>query len=132
LGLHRIQKGKVGGYIYLVVAINILYSPQGLTMDLKFDLKGRKPKREIDQLPKEAAKGSIWKDNQLSRRFFPDYHLRKPLLESIENDVNFLKAHDIIDYSLLVGVHLKEKAKSVEGSDTEKKEGRGNSEKSGT
>jgi len=28
--------------------------------------------------------------------------------------VNFLKSHDIIDYSLLVGVHLKEKPKGVD------------------
>jgi hypothetical protein len=54
-------------YIYIVVGNNSFYSPMGLKMTSKFDLKGRVRKHDG---PEEANKG-VWKDNQLSRRFDP-------------------------------------------------------------
>lgn len=66
LALHRfVVKGK---YLYLVVATNILYSPLGLRIHHKFDLKGRVPKKAPEKRPSEPN-GGVWKDNQLTRVF---------------------------------------------------------------
>lgn len=104
LAMHRFQVRN--NYIYIVVSTNIFYSPKGLTVDIKYDLKGRTPKlstlRQPDKL-KNPAKGGVWKDNQLHRKFFPD--AAASLIANLAKDAHFLASLKCIDYSLLVGVH---------------------------
>jgi hypothetical protein len=104
LAMHRFQVRN--NYIYIVVSTNIFYSPKGLRVDIKYDLKGRIPKestlRHQDKL-KFPAKGNVYKDNQLNRKFFPD--AASALVANLTKDAQFLASLQCIDYSLLVGVH---------------------------
>lgn len=105
--LHRFQVAN--DFIYLFVGNNCFYSPRGLSVDKKYDLKGRKPKESSMKKDaiKQPAHGNIWKDNQLDRSFYPDNAMQLRL--SLVKDAHFLASQDIIDYSLLVGVHFNDK-----------------------
>lgn len=105
--LHRFRIQN--DFIYLFVGNNCFYSPRGLSVDVKYDLKGRKAKDS--SLKKKSisrpADGSIWKDNQLNRQFYPDNAVQ--LVETLAADAKFLASQRCIDYSLLVGVHKNNK-----------------------
>lgn len=93
-------------FFYLVVSNNVFYSPKGLKINQKFDLKGRTPKASTLQSREKiefAAKGNIWKDNQIKRSFAPDE--AATLVSTLRRDAEFLRDQNCIDYSLLVGVH---------------------------
>jgi len=45
----------------------------------------------------------VIKDNDLDRKFYPEE--REKLISLLQRDVDFLKLHNCMDYSLLVGVH---------------------------
>jgi len=98
----RLQKDRV----YIAVSENCFYSSLGREMELKYDLKGRVPKKPEHLRPQNPAKGNIWKDNQLKGRTF-NLHpsVRQKVIQGLVADTKFLVAHDCIDYSLLVGVY---------------------------
>jgi hypothetical protein len=108
VGLHRFRFAKTGETRHLVVALNIFHVPrplaeQGLDVSAKFDLKGRKPKKAPELRPTEPNRG-VFKDNQVARVFEASPSVRDALIETMKNDVVFLRRHDLIDYSLLVGL----------------------------
>jgi len=81
--------------------------PFGYSLSEKYDLKGRKAKR--DDTP--VAKSSLIKDNQLNRKFcIPDNDLLHLYAEQINKDVTFLDDNNLMDYSLLIGVYVPPKA----------------------
>ena len=105
-GLYRFRVAK-RKYIYIVVSNNIFYSPNNLRLGKKFDLKGRIIKTNTcfwsKSPPTAPAKGAIFKDNQLKRKFYPESG--NELIKVLNNDAEWLKSQLCIDYSLLVGVH---------------------------
>lgn len=74
-----------------------------LSIGQMFDLKGRKPKKPSHLRPNESNRG-IWKDNQLARVFNLHETTHASVIKTLRADVAFLRDHDMIDYSLLVGV----------------------------
>lgn len=115
VGLHRFRRAN--RYLYVVVMSNIFYSPINLQIDYKYDLKGRKIKPSSEKRLK-SLKGKGWpqkmiiKDNQLDRVFFPQDS--ENLRRALTKDADFLCSQNCIDYSLLVGVHLRSNADEVE------------------
>jgi len=100
--------------------------PFGYPLSEKFDLKGRKAKR--DDTP--VTKASLIKDNQLNRKFcIPDNDLLHLYADQINKDVTFLDENNLMDYSLLIGVYVPPKGE--EAPELEKKEeDEGNGKKS--
>lgn len=122
-GLHRFRRGNQ--YLYVIIMTNIFYSPINRHIDRKYDLKGRKIKPSSERrLKKLKAKGQepkgVIKDNQLDRVFFP--HDSENLRKALTKDADFLASQNCIDYSLLVGVHLR--SAGEEGEPSEQKERR--------
>ncbi len=101
--LHKIKFRSTGETRFLVVAPNIFHLPQNLVVEHKFDLKGRKPKKPPHRRMQDANKG-VWKDNQLARVFPVHERVHQHIIDCIKGDVEFLRAHDMMDYSLLIGV----------------------------
>lgn len=103
LALHRYDDPHTFGYVYLIILMNSLVLPGNRLIDAKFDLKGRVPKRSDRKAT--PARGMVWKDNQITRTFHCSERDREVLLQGLTQDVAWLKNHNLMDYSLLVGVH---------------------------
>eukprot|EP01102_Stenamoeba_stenopodia_P019883 TRINITY_DN7602_c0_g1_i1.p1 TRINITY_DN7602_c0_g1~~TRINITY_DN7602_c0_g1_i1.p1 ORF type:complete len:534 (+),score=120.41 TRINITY_DN7602_c0_g1_i1:1386-2987(+) len=110
LGVYRFMKPTK---LYVIVIGNILYSP--LSVDIIYDLKGRQPKPGKYGRNKEGS-GKVLKDNDLERQFYLGSKLNA-FLEQMELDVNLLKTNNLMDYSLLVGVHKIDELQSVPNGD---------------
>eukprot|EP01125_Pyxidicula_operculata_P015850 TRINITY_DN53_c2_g1_i1.p1 TRINITY_DN53_c2_g1~~TRINITY_DN53_c2_g1_i1.p1 ORF type:complete len:788 (-),score=275.37 TRINITY_DN53_c2_g1_i1:102-2465(-) len=79
--------------------------PPQVKMDQIFDLKGRKPKPGKDRRGDEVI-GRAFKDNEISRcLYFATPEEKTKYLDQLANDIELLKLHNIMDYSLLVGIH---------------------------
>lgn len=108
LALLRFGNPAGFGFFYAIVVINMLWRPMGYRMDQKFDLKGRVPKKAEGKRPKTPAKGLVWKDNQIKRVFHCTDEDCAALIKQIEADCGFLRDHNLMDYSLLVGVEYRD------------------------
>jgi len=98
-GLYRFSSGLVSSE-YVLVFRNLMHSP--LKPDSVYDLKGRRPKPG-KFLRNEGKTGIVFKDNDLNRKFklgplLPEF------MEQLTLDVKFLQNHNVMDYSLLIGV----------------------------
>eukprot|EP01126_Amoeba_proteus_P059218 TRINITY_DN7717_c0_g1_i4.p1 TRINITY_DN7717_c0_g1~~TRINITY_DN7717_c0_g1_i4.p1 ORF type:complete len:372 (-),score=113.15 TRINITY_DN7717_c0_g1_i4:34-1149(-) len=115
-GLYEIE--TVSGRVYLVVMKNVF--PQGVNLDEVQDLKGRKPKdaRVSDLTLPVGERHSMGKIKN-------DYAYTKILLNpedkaffvaQIQKDVALLQRHEMMDYSLLIGIvtSAEEKLKCLE------------------
>merc|ERR1719341_2812257 len=110
-GMFAYQAGQKN--IKLVVMENLF--PSGVKMHLKFDLKGSTHGRKASQ--KERAKKSpTFKDldflDMVPEGFQIDPETYTTLMSTIEKDCSLLESNDNMDYSLLLGVHNLDKAKS--------------------
>jgi len=98
--------------IRLVVMNNLL--PSGVTMHLKFDLKGSTFKRKASK-SERAKKYPTFKDldflDLVPEGFHLDPETYTALMSTIERDCRVLESFDIMDYSLLLGVHNLDQAK---------------------
>ena len=108
-GLHQMKcydsDHSLVSHIYVVVMNNVfdLGSPE-LLQD-KFDLKGSTSGRLTTNL--EINSGAAKKDLnflQEKRKFRLSPSTREALLTQISNDTDFLASHNILDYSMLIGI----------------------------
>ncbi|XP_056322683.1 phosphatidylinositol-4-phosphate 5-kinase, type I, beta a isoform X1 [Danio aesculapii] len=103
-GLYCIQCG--GMTIRLVVMNNVL--PRSLKMDYKYDLKGSTYKRRASR--KERAKGSpTFKDldfQEMHEGLYFDADTYNALMKTLQRDCRVLESFKIMDYSLLLGIHV--------------------------
>uniref|UniRef100_A0AAR2JUN8 PIPK domain-containing protein n=2 Tax=Pygocentrus nattereri TaxID=42514 RepID=A0AAR2JUN8_PYGNA len=123
-GLYCVQCGGIN--IRLVVMNNVL--PRSLTMHYKYDLKGSTYKRRASR--KERAKSSpTFKDLDFQEMHFEGLHLDAEtyhaLMKTLQRDCRVLESFKIMDYSLLLGVHVLGKKMRERG-------GRGDSRRQGT
>lgn len=107
-GLHRL-KVKGGMKRLHFVVMNNLFPPHR-DIHVKYDLKGstfgrytRVPKGENPALPTNTLKDLNWLENREKIYFGPDK--RKLFLQQLEADVRLLKKINVMDYSLLLGIH---------------------------
>lgn len=103
-GLYCIQCGGVN--IRLVVMNNIL--PRSLKMHYKYDLKGSTYKRRASR--KERAKSSpTFKDldfQEMHEGLYFDADTYNALMKTLQRDCRVLESFKIMDYSLLLGIHV--------------------------
>uniref|UniRef100_A0A6B2KZG4 PIPK domain-containing protein n=1 Tax=Arcella intermedia TaxID=1963864 RepID=A0A6B2KZG4_9EUKA len=79
--------------------------PPGVSLSQKYDLKGRKAKPGKSIEERAPVSHSIFKDNEIDRTIILDPDDKKFYLFQLEMDVALLEKHQIMDYSLLVGIH---------------------------
>ncbi|KAK4478680.1 hypothetical protein RD792_014173 [Penstemon davidsonii] len=76
-----------------------------LRIHRRFDLKGSSLGRSADKV--EIDENTILKDLDLNYCFYLEPSWRDSLLQQIEIDSKFLESENIMDYSLLLGVHYR-------------------------
>jgi len=80
-----------------------------MKIDKRFDLKGSTQGRSTMEDPETACDPTIaLKDLDFLKtkeKFKVEGDIKRKLLDTIRKDVNFFASCEIIDYSLLIGVH---------------------------
>lgn len=103
-GLYCIQSAGVN--IRVVVMNNVL--PRAMKMHYKFDLKGSTYKRRASR--KEHAKASpTFKDldfQEMLEGLYFDADTYNALMKTLQRDCRVLESFKIMDYSLLLGIHV--------------------------
>ncbi|XP_076938925.1 phosphatidylinositol 4-phosphate 5-kinase 9-like [Bidens hawaiensis] len=101
-GLHRIKPSS--GQKFRFVVMGNMFCTE-LRIHRRFDLKGSSLGRSADKV--EIDENTILKDLDLNYCFYLEPSWRGALLNQIEIDSKFLEAQNIMDYSLLLGVHYR-------------------------
>jgi 1-phosphatidylinositol-4-phosphate 5-kinase len=102
-GAYRSATGA-GRSIRFAIMNNVF--PIGFQIHYKFDLKGSTVNRSVGE-DKRARPGSTWKDSEFELERYLKIGPRDwlPLDAQFVEDTNFLSKSQVMDYSLLVGVH---------------------------
>jgi len=111
-GLYRLKAD--GHKMYFIVMQNVY--PPNKDMHRMYDLKGSTKGRFVP-LPEEEKNyaRTIFKDlnwTNENRHLILGPEKRQLLLEQLEKDAKFLETMGVMDYSLLVGIHLRNKGNS--------------------
>ncbi|KAL8516741.1 hypothetical protein ACS0TY_015125 [Phlomoides rotata] len=101
-GLHRIKPSS-GQKFRFVVMGNMFFTE--LRIHRRFDLKGSSLGRSADKV--KIDENTILKDLDLDYCFYLEPTWRDALMQQIEIDSKFLVSENIMDYSLLLGVHYR-------------------------
>ncbi|XP_053558502.1 phosphatidylinositol 4-phosphate 5-kinase type-1 beta [Bombina bombina] len=108
-GLYCLQSGGIN--IRLVVMNNVL--PRSLKMHYKYDLKGSTYKRRASRKEREKAFPTykdldFLQDMHEGLYFDPDTY--SALMKTLQRDCRVLESFKIMDYSLLLGIHVLDQA----------------------
>lgn len=104
-GLHRV-KIPYGRKIHFVVMNNLFPPHRDIhqTFDLKGSTIGRDFKEEdLEKNPRATLKDLNWLRRNLHLEFGPEK--KQQFIEQVEKDVRLLQRLNIMDYSMLVGIH---------------------------
>jgi 1-phosphatidylinositol-4-phosphate 5-kinase len=100
-GVYSMKHEGIGGMVRFVVMNNVFATPSPLNEI--YDLKGSTLGRSSGD---DVPKGSILKDLDIKRKLYmADDGLKKLYLDQLYLDSQFLAQHNVMDYSLLVGIH---------------------------
>ncbi|XP_024865530.1 phosphatidylinositol-4-phosphate 5-kinase, type I, beta a isoform X2 [Kryptolebias marmoratus] len=120
-GLYCIQCGGVT--VRVVVMNNVL--PRAMKMHYKYDLKGSSYKRRASR--KERAKSSpTFKDldfQDMHEGLFFDPDTYSALMKTLQRDCRVLESFKIMDYSLLLGIHVLDRKPLSRGSRCDSRRG---------
>uniref|UniRef100_A0A3B4TB65 Phosphatidylinositol-4-phosphate 5-kinase, type I, beta a n=1 Tax=Seriola dumerili TaxID=41447 RepID=A0A3B4TB65_SERDU len=120
-GLYCIQCS--GSTIRLVVMNNVL--PRAMKMHYKYDLKGSSYKRRASR--KERAKSSpTFKDldfQEMHEGLHFDLDRYNALMKTLQRDCRVLESFKIMDYSLLLGIHVLDRKPLSRGSRCDSRKG---------
>lgn len=103
LGMYRLT---VDGVEYYLVAMRNVFSSH-LAIHRKYDLKGSTVDREASDREKEKDLPTL-KDNDFvkdAKKIYIGDDAKEKLLEMLNADVGFLTKLNLMDYSLLLGIH---------------------------
>ncbi|NXA10180.1 PI51B kinase, partial [Sapayoa aenigma] len=117
-GLYCVQSGGIN--IRIVVMNNVL--PRALKMHFTYDLKGSTYKRRASRKEREKS-NPTFKDldflQDIHEGLFFDSEMHSALMKTLQRDCRVLESFKIMDYSLLLGIHILNsnmKEKEEEGS----------------
>ena len=105
-GLHKVRLAPEQHYISVVVMENVFYNHHGLKIHRTYDLKGSTVGRRALKGGKTAQthRGTL-KDLDLSESIYIGPDVKTQFMEQLQQDVSFLTRNNIMDYSLLLGIH---------------------------
>lgn len=103
--MHRI-KPKGGNNVRIVVMSNVFQT--NVKIHEKYDLKGSIIGRMASEEEKQSP-NPILKDLDVSKHVYLGKAKTKLLLDQLKSDAKFLESNQIMDYSLLLGVHDRKK-----------------------
>ncbi len=106
-GLHKVKLAPEQRYITVVVMDNIFHNKEHLSMHERYDLKGSWVGRRSIKGSRErnAYKGTL-KDLDLGdKKIWVGTENKQILISQLKEDAQFLASCDIMDYSMLLGVH---------------------------
>jgi 1-phosphatidylinositol-4-phosphate 5-kinase len=119
MGLHRVKPHK-GRQVRFLVMGNLFNGP--LKIHQRFDLKGSTVGRELSAVQRQK-KNPTFKDmdfRRLNKKIPLGPVMREQFLKQIAEDCKFLVSQNIMDYSLLIGIHFpSEEDEEAESSDDE-------------
>ncbi|KAL1157344.1 hypothetical protein V6Z11_A08G149400 [Gossypium hirsutum] len=101
-GAH-VVKPVGGAKVYFVVVANIFKSD--LLMHRCYDLKGSLQGRKVEKM--RFREKILHKESDLDFLFYLEPLVRHRLLKQIKYDCAFLEAAGVMDYSLMLGLHVK-------------------------
>lgn len=104
--------------IYVILMENV-FTASGLKIGHTYDLKGS----WIDRGGDPNSHSKVRKDNDLTEQFHIGPQYATKLLAQLLADTKLLKDHNIMDYSLLVGVHRSEENSISKKSQESEREG---------
>merc|ERR1712228_1169337 len=112
-GMHRVKRKKQK--IYFLIQQNVFFSDVDDIHD-QYDLKGSTQGRRATKA--ERKKGAIlkdldWIDEKKKIKIGSDR--AKLFKDQLKKDTYWLRAEKIMDYSLLVGIHYRDRAKKIVG-----------------
>ncbi|XP_034048375.1 phosphatidylinositol-4-phosphate 5-kinase, type I, beta a isoform X1 [Thalassophryne amazonica] len=120
-GLYCIQCGGVT--IRMVVMNNVL--PRAIKMHYKYDLKGSSYKRRASR--KERAKSSpTFKDldfHEMHEGLYFNAETYNALMKTLQRDCRVLESFKIMDYSLLLGIHVLDRRPLCRGNRCDSRKG---------
>jgi len=105
MGLHRVKPHK-GRQVRFLVMGNLFRGP--LKIHQRFDLKGSTVGRELSAIQR-TKKNPTFKDmdfRRLNKKIPLGPKIRETFLQQLAEDCKFLVSQNIMDYSLLVGIHF--------------------------
>ncbi|KAF3439917.1 hypothetical protein FNV43_RR18195 [Rhamnella rubrinervis] len=114
-GLHVVRPAG-GVKVYFAVMSNLLQSD--LSINKCYDLKGTPKGRTLNRGVGHEQQ-AILKDQDLEFYFYLDPLVRARLLAQIKYDCEFLESEGIMNYSLLLGIHMQAPQTSLEESSFE-------------
>lgn len=106
-GLHKVKLAPEQRYITVVVMDNIFHNKEHLNMHERYDLKGSWVGRRSIKGSRErnAYKGTL-KDLDLGdKKIWIGTENKQILISQLKEDAQFLASCDIMDYSMLLGIH---------------------------
>ena len=102
-GMQRVKMYHLKRKVHFVIMESVFNTPEKI--HTIYDLKGSRLGREAT--PAERESGGVLKDNDLvnSERKFKLGPKKELFMEQLRKDAMFMASLDIMDYSLLVGIH---------------------------
>ncbi|NWI93172.1 PI51B kinase, partial [Pitta sordida] len=104
-GLYCVQSGGIN--IRIVVMNNVL--PRALKMHFTYDLKGSTYKRRASRKEREKS-NPTFKDldflQDIHEGLYFDFEMHSALMKTLQRDCRVLESFKIMDYSLLLGIHI--------------------------
>ena len=129
-GLYRLRKSSMSHPVYFMLMRNVFYTQKPI--HLRFDLKGSTLGRSATDREKEQEtpvlkdvdfnRGTVLNGQRLPPTFLKIGMKKRAVLGQLEVDVKYLERLSIMDYSLLVGVHYKDRARKEEEEERERTE----------
>lgn len=102
-GLYQVRLAWEQKYISVILMENVFHSLQRLKINEKYDLKGSIAGRRVKR--GSASAGATLKDLDLQKKIYIGRENKTAVMEQLAKDTAFLAGLQIMDYSMVLGIH---------------------------